>query len=813
MKKIVASLCCILSMTQAIEIDVPFVKQQALANHNDIDSRLLLMKYYWQNHDYDVAEGYMNEVLALDSAHVLAHKIKKRLNFIKRLQRMTGLNNGSSSKMLESLYGKKAYKEFCDLSQKAKHLGIVLDASIDSKMADAYFKMGEHDKSLALMQAMKDKTQVEALKEKIALEKAQKKLESDVNAHTLQEYIYLLKKKKEPIEVISALKTIVKKHPKNADARIALAENIYWQGDVKKAFHTLYSVRQHNRHSRKLYATILYEMGDYAHALYYLPDLLKEESDAKERALLEKRVALSYLHTGKKQEAEQLFTALLKKYSHDNELQRIQQQYKKEQLLSQAVAFHKRKDFGQALRYYLSYHDKSREPKIAKEIAEIYYFSKRQKLALPYFEEYLEAFPADTLIRFHYASVFEKLKNYEQSAREFRKIIQKPNSKEYYLAQYHYANALMHTYKDADWLEARELLVKLVNSLEMRGKIEEKSLLKFSKNLLKMAKGPIKKPTRYKDIILTEGSYKQVDPKEVFSIANISFSTKPDSIASLVAKEKKKLKAWLGMDYVEDSASSYTNYKIGFDNIITQETMQLGVEFQNFNFDGLNRDYAGMALFVNAEIERFKISLGVEHFEDFDTFVPKVSWNTALGNHHLFMDATYRNGAFVNYRNCMVENELNVYHVGLYDNYLLEDLSTLSAGLDINYFEDDNTNLYGQVTLPLFSYRVSDIEHKVLLNENIEYNTKTEVCAHPTKLYDSSYLKYEPKVEFGNGYLQGSFGGGYGFKNQEALFSYGVNAAYNIVDVATFALNCERLQSSFTGDEMTFCHLDIMQTW
>ncbi len=813
MKKIAAGLFCLLSMMQAIEIDVPFVKSQVDANKNDVGNRLLLIKYYLQNHEYTLARRYVDQILAFDTMQPSANKIKKQLDIIRTLQEKSGVKNASASESLHALYQQKKYALVCELYEKALDTGISFDSKTDLELCAAYHEIGRDDESLKLLSKHNytNNKKIKMLKRKIALAKVEKRLAKDANA--LRDYIYLLKQEKSPKEFIKALKKYVRKNPEKSDAKIALAENLYWQGEVKKAFHTLYPVRKHDKHSLTLYTNILYDMGDYEHALYYLPDLARKEKSSKKRFTLEKREAFSYLHVGKEEEADRLFKRLLKTHPQDKEIRAYQEAYEKQTLLAEALASHKAKDMDKALVLYKRYYDKSNDPKIAKEIAEIYYFSNREKLALPYFKAYLETYPEDTLLRFHYASALEKAKAYDKSVPEFRKIVKDPSAKEYDLARYHYAYSLMHTFKDDDWLEARKTLSALVSDLESRAKSDEVNILKFSRTLLQSVSGPIKKPTRYKDIVLTEGSYKIVDPKEVFSMDKIEFLSKPTA-SQLVRKEKvKKISAWLGMDYVDDTAISYTNYKIGLNNAFVNEDIQVGMEFQNYLFDGLYKDYDGMGLFINTQIEKWNFSLGVEHFDDFDTVVPQLSWNPSLGAHTLFMEAYYRNGAFVNYRNCMVQNETNVYHLGLYDTYLLDDLTTITAGLDVNHFEDDNTNLYGQFTLPLYDARWLGMEHALLFNENVEYNTDTTVCSHPSEFYDTSYLKYQPKLRFENGYIKGLLGAGYAFKNKEEVFTYGLNAEYTIENFVTLSLDCERLQSSFTASEMTFCRLNMMQAW
>jgi hypothetical protein len=264
---------------------------------------------------------------------------------------------------------------------------------------------------------------------------------------------------------------------------------------------------------------------------------------------------------------------------------------------------------------------------------------------------------------------------------------------------------------------------------------------------------------------------------------------------------------------VSDSDITHYNHSIGVDNILISNGIRYGIEVEKFDFAGKVKKHDGTGLFLKAQTDTLRVGLGLEHFDDFDMIVPKVSWHPSIGSHMLYMEAYYRNGAFVNYRDCMVENETGVYHLGLYDTILLDNLTQVDIGVDYNHFEDGNNNVYGQFTYPLLSKTFLGIEHHVLFNENIEYNSKTTVCSHPTEFYDTSYLKYKPKFQFTNGSVDVSIGGGYAFKNKELVYSYGLNGVYTIEKFATLSINCERLQSSFTSDNMTFCHFNVIQDW
>ena len=815
MKKLIASVLCFASLTHAIEIDIPFVKEQAKYNKLDINNRVLLVKYYMQQGDSSQALQYADEILAVDAQNAFAKVAKSRLTLTKKLQKVSGKKGATIAESLQALYDKKSYASFIKNYEIVQAQGIALDAKMDLNAAFAYYELGDIDKSSRLLQshAYTKSKKIEALKQKILLAKAEKHVSTSKKPQAFNDYVYLLNKNGNKKATIQKLQSFVKAHPENSEAKIALAQNLYWAGDLKKAFHTLYAVRNTHDMSKTLYGNILYEMGDYAHAIYFLPEAVKKAKSVKARYSLEKRTAFTYMHLGKKTEAEAIFSKLLKQNPQDKEITSYLDTVQTNALLSDAVSAHKAKNMSQALALYTSYYEKKNDPKIAKEIAEIYYFNQKEKLSLPYFKTYLEAFPMDTLIRFHYASALEKNKMYHDSVPEFKMIVDDKNAKEYYLAKYHYSNSLMHTYQDADWILARKELGELVTALEKRAYPKEKSLLKYAHSLYKTALGKIRKPTRYKDIILTEGSYKIVAPTEVFSMEDIRFTQNPSVKSLLSIKKRDKRAVWMGMDYVSDSDIKHYNHIIGVDNLLVSHGVAYGMEVERFDFRGKVHKYDGTGIFLKAKKEKFAVELGLEHFDDFDTIVPKVSWTPALGSHMLYMEAYYRNGAFVNYRDCMVENEVGVYHLGLYDSILLDNLTKLDMGIDYNHFEDGNNNIYGQFTYPLISKTWLGVEHGIVFNENLEYNSKTTVCSHPVEFYDTTYLKYKPKFYFNHGSIDVSAGLGYAFNNQEMVYSYGLNGVYSIEKFATLSLNCERLQSSFTSDNMTFCHFNVIQDW
>ena len=161
----------------------------------------------------------------------------------------------------------------------------------------------------------------------------------------------------------------------------------------------------------------------------------------------------------------------------------------------------------------------------------------------------------------------------------------------------------------------------------------------------------------------------------------------------------------------------------------------------------------------------------------------------------------------------MIDTKDSVLHAGLYDRILLSNLDYMDIELNINAYNDKNINFTALLNYPLYTTNLFGIDHTIKFNENIEYNTKTDICYLPSKKYDAMYLKYNPKYSFKNGSLSLTLGSGYSFSNSEQVYSYAFKGNYTINKYATFEIDCERVQSSFTSDDIDYCTLNIIQGW
>jgi len=863
MQKIIYLLLFVFSSIWSLEIDTSYLKKRIENDPANIQDRLILAKYFLQNNDYNQSNLYIHEIYAISPNNEKAKALDRKIRNLRKIQKSlpkTELSNPFSIEKALTAYKQnkqcehfiKAYELLQDF-----HISVTdktaLDAahcylregqiykskllihikefppSPDLSALEALVSLQENDlqKANRLYTQMQQKYPDHAATQEVfkaiqtkAVQKTQiaaKTLNQTNSLSALKDYIYLLSKQEKQKNAIKAVKSFISKNPHNTEAKVLLVKLYYWNGNLDKAFHTIYPVRLTNFETKKLYANILYEKGDYQHALVYLPDAAKKTKDPKERYNLQKRVAFAYAYRGFSEKANRIFKKLLKQNPHDLEIIQFQKAYKQQTMLQKAGKLQSQKKYDEALKLYKKYYQQHKDPKIAKEIAEIYYFTKKYQNALPYFKAYLATQPKDHLIRFHYASALEKLKLYKKSANHFSRI-QNPKDQELgYLAQYHYSYCLMQTQEEQDWLTARKTLQNLSHKLSLAPENRYKELKRYVNSLYKLVQKEIRKPTYFKDIVLTEGATKQIDVQTVFSNLNIISTTKP-SLKTLLHIETQpqhhKPHLEFTLDYASDSQMLYRNYQIMVANLLTINGIRYSASTQKYLFNFQNKkQQKGKGFYLSAKRKNLTLSLGVEQFSTFNTLVPKITWSKLYGAHNLFMDIYYQNGVFTNYRSCMIENQTKVFHAGIYDRILLENLNFAELGISLNAYDDGNINLYAMAEYPFYTTTVWGIDHTFAINENIDYNSKTAVCYQPSELYDSTYLKYKPKVDFSDGSLEISMGSGYSFKNKEQVYSYAVKGDYTINHTATFEINCERLQSSFTSDDIDYCTLNIIQGW
>ncbi len=865
MQKIIIYLLLLTYALYGIEIDTHYLKQQISYNKKDTSYRLILAKYYIQNYDYPQAQKYIEEIKKIDPQNQKASILEKKLHTLHQIQKSLGdvelwdIQGIESS--LENILQNRQYDTLIYIYKNLQNEHIGLSQKSYLYIAKAYAKKGKLHRAL-LLTKLKDFPKDDlylSLQADIALSKndiqnaqqiytkisqkypnsyytqeVKNNIQEALNNQTnriaedfkqnnsqkkLFDYIYLLRSSHKEKKALKVLNSYIDKNPDNTEAKLLRAKIYYWDGNLEQAFHKIFPIRLASNETKELYANILYERGDYAHAIVYLPDAAKKAKTKEDRYSLEKRTAFTYLNLHRDKEANKILKRLIRQNPQDRKIITLHKQNALQSLLNEARKYHKAKNLQKALKYYKQYYAKTDDLNIAKEIAELYYFDKKYKDSLAFYSAYLQKNPTDALIRFHYASAYEHDRNYEKSVPQFEQITHDKNNKLYYLAKYHYAHNLMQLQNEKDWLKARKTLKSLNSQLETTQDKDAKKLTKFVKPLLKASLGEVRKPTYYKDIVLTEGATKKLNPDEVFSADDLIHTTKAPTAALLLHisdLEHQKLKPTISVstDYVQDSLVKYINYKIAVENFLVSHGIRYSAQAQRFYLQHKNKkNYQGNSIILKAQNNKMTFSLGIDKFKNFTTFMQEISYHDTVGIHNINLDFYYRNALFSNYRSCMIDTQDSVLHAGFYDQIMLDNLDYMDIELNLNAFDDDNINLSAYLNYPLFEMWKFGLNHKLEFNTNFEYNTKTDVCYTPDRNYDASYLVYKPKYNFTNGSLSLGLGSGYSFSNSEQLYTYSLKGEYNINNVATFEIDCQRIQNSLTSDDMDYCTLNVIQDW
>jgi len=409
----------------SIEIDVDYIQKALQENPHDTNNRLLLAKYYLQNKNYIDANKQIEIVLKEEQKNPIAVRLKNKLKKGLYLQKILPDTSLKEKQEIEKTLNNFTKKNQCNKTIKSyqilqelafsltpnTHLSAINcylqtgDIKSAKHIAQTYLKNKEIPLSLqaliaaqnndlykakTLVKKLKNKNPSDPLIEKIEsiIQSKEKKLMKDLahevkhtNSFTnLQNYVYLLNEQKQQQKAIQTVKNFINRNPENTDAKIFLAQLYYWNSDPKTAFHKLYKYRKTNLQTRKLYANILYEMGDYKHARFFIyHEVLPFLKTEKEQYFFKKRLAFAYAQTQEYDKATGLLQKLHKENPKDQELAQFQKTIQKQALLRQANTLYKQKKYTEALHYFKRYYQQTKNPTIAKEIAEIYYFQEKYK--------------------------------------------------------------------------------------------------------------------------------------------------------------------------------------------------------------------------------------------------------------------------------------------------------------------------------------------------------------------------------------------------------------------------------------------------
>jgi len=367
------------------------------------------------------------------------------------------------------------------------------------------------------------------------------------------------------------------------------------------------------------------------------------------------------------------------------------------ELLKKAVSAHKAKEYTSAIRDYKVYYLKTKDTKIAKEIAELCFVEKRVQESLPFYEAYLARNPNDTRIRFRYAAALDTLKLYAQAEVQYRAVSRAEDGL-YTLSTYRYATSLIAQKEDIKWNHSRAVLQNLLQTLQRHSPSKERDeLLKFTKATLSKVSKPMPKPTRHKDVILAEGQKKIIDTKYTLSgtemvtqnIASVKSMLTPINVPS---KRPKQKDVTLSLHALEDDTIRNVSYGIRFNNVTKVAEGSLSLEAKKSRFKTAQVKHDADGFLVHFTYENFSFGMGMHHFDAFSDVTAELKYHKIFAGHNMTFGLKTTNGAFVNSNACSIDNRINVVQFSLYDAILLSNLDQFEVGLTLNRYDDENIN-------------------------------------------------------------------------------------------------------------------------
>jgi tetratricopeptide (TPR) repeat protein len=848
------------SQLYSIEIDIDLLKKEVSSNPKDITSRLLLIRSYISDHDYNNAQKLVDEVLKIDKSNQKALFFNQDIKKLKQIKSLVG-GDLSGTQKLENYFAKLLndgkYKNAIANYEVLKRNNIKTDSKIDLYIVDSYVYMKQYNKAFNLIEKT-DLSQEEKFlssariyvaqgkyKEaedeyKKVLENVDSKLvaialfdllneegkfdeatefvkkynslnpQSEISIalknrdhimykkrvdelgkvyqekhtfKTLKEYYYGLEKLGKKDKAQKVLRSFVKKHPKHEEAVLFLAKKLYWNHKSKQSLSLLKPVvgKTKNREILTLYTDILLQQKRKNQALPYLKKLVKLDHSEKTRRKIEK--------------------------------------IKIDSFLEKAVNSYKMKNYIRALKYYNKYYDKTKDPKIAKEIAELYFVTKQIKKSLPFYGAYLRSNPKDSKIRFRYASALTSLKRYKKAEREYKRVALENKSLSD-LSTYRYATSLIAQKNEPKWNYSRKVLRNLLARLNKKAPSKDRDdLIKFTRATLKKVSKPMPKPTKYKDVILAEGQKKIIQTQPPFDssklvkrdISSVKSMLLP-SDTSINKSDKKDIS--LSLHSLDDDIISNISYGIRLNKVTKVADGTLSLEAKKSRFKTAQTKRTVDGFLAHFSFEHFSFGIGLNKFEDFNDVVAQITYQKIFSGHNMTFGLKTTNGAFVNSNVCMIEDKINVVQFSLYDAILLSNLDQAELGLTVNRYDDTNINVNSWAEYPVYRSVYENFENVFALSGSYEFNTKTDTCYYSADFFDGNYIVMKPKIYFTKrNFIQGIAGFGYSFKNKDVLYNYGLSAVISAYDLFDIRVDCRHYQSGTSPEGANECFATMAYIW
>ena len=847
------------SSSWSIDIDLDLLKREVSQNPQNVEMRLILARSYMGESDYNGAKKLLDEVLKIDKRNQKAKFLLKDIKKLKQIESLVKSGKLSQSSELtayfQRLSSSKQYSYIISFGDVLKRNNIKYNSDVEFYIIDSHIQIKNYNKAEMLLKnsslssqnrhylkakiedkknryADSEKEYKKALKlgdrddivlglhglyvkqhkfkeakslvklyekkgSKSSISKAlgkrdqkltdkrveQLKLEYKQKGsfESLKQYYYALDGAGKKRDALSVLASYVKKHPKNEESSLFLAKIYNWGRNPKSGIAVLKPIvkKTKSKEVMRLYVDMLLLSGQKEKAYTYMKRL-----------------------------------ALLGDSKSKTELDKM----KSNEILATAIAAHKVKNYPKAIRNYKVYYSKTKDSKIAKEIAELYFVEKQAEASLPFYEAYLAENSNDNRIRFRYAAALDSLKLYSRAEPQYRKVASVQDSL-YTLASYRYAASLIAQKDEEKWNHSRAVLQNLFKTLQStRPSKERNNLLKFTKSTLEKVSKPMPKPVRYKDVILAEGQKKIVGTYPPFpgsklikrDISSIKSMLTPMNVS---VKKPKQKDITLSFHSLEDDTISNLSYGIRLNNVAKMASGTLSLEAKKSRFKTQNIKHNVDSFMANFNYKNFTFGMGMSQFGDYNDIDAEVTYRKIFAGHDMTFGLKTTNGAFINSNACMIDNKINAVQFSLYDAILLSNLDQAEIGLTLNRYDDENINLNTWLEYPIYKMSYKNFENDFSLSGSYEFNSKTDTCYYSTEFFDGNYIQTRPKILFGKkGFIQGIGGVGYSFKNEDFLYNYGLSAVITL-KLFDIRVDCRHYQSGYSPDGADECYATMAYKW
>ena len=757
----------------AFEIDIDSLKENIKNNPENIPQKILLARSYISHSDFSEAKKLIDEVLGLDANHKFALSLFEDIKKLQDIEIKTEGQKLSNSQKLASyfdkLYVNKNYKDIIFIHELLKKNNIPSLLSVDTDAINSYIDIKEYDRALdAIENTFYSLEEEKYLKRKISQEREkdfilkrrvilEKNYQISGSFETLKEYFFLLKDSGEIDKSLSLILDYNEKYSQNEESILFIANNLYWNQKTQESLSVLKQV---------------VDETDNSDILTLYKNILVEEKRADEAV--------------------------------------------DAKILQKAVFYHKKRNYKKALKKYKSYYKRTKDLNTAKEIAEIYFFQNKAEKSLPYYKAYLSKNSKDYRVRFRYASALDKMKLYRESESHYKKIASK-NMDISDLSLYRYANSLMRQQDEQKWNKSKIILLKLQEKLQFEDYSKEREeLLKHTENALEKVSKPMQKPTKHKDIMLTEGKKKIFIKKGVFS--DIKMQKREILSVQSLLKTTDNSYITLSAYMLEDDHVKNSSYGVSINNITKIKQGQLSLEMQKSTFktgeEAHKEIYKSIGFLTHYDFQDFRASIGINKFEFFIDPNIELSYKKIISIHDMRFGVKYINGAFVNNRASMIENRVGTLQLSFYDAILLPNLEQAEISLKINNFDDKNSYFFSWINLPLYKKIFENFENSLDFSGSYEYNTKTDTDYNPVRFFDGNFMQMKVKKYFGQrGFVQGVLSLGYSFENSDFLYNYGLIAQIPIVQNFNIRIDCRHYQSGYSPNGANECYAAFGYTW